>query len=442
MAPPYGHPGGGQPPHGYGGGQPPHGYGGGQPPQHGQPVFGGGQPQHGQPVFGGHAAQPQHYVQQVHQQAVRAAAPDPDRGRRILGFVLWGLGVFVGLILNIIIFIIPAIASPHAGFLMSTMMKAAVVAYIPVALYLFVPWVIDRYDPEPWWALLLVFVWGALMATGFSALINTIVGAIFGSFVGSAMSAPIFEEATKGMAILGVMVFLRREFDGVVDGIIYATFVAIGFAATENIIYYLRGGLEGAKQAGSVGAGMAQIFVLRGILTPWLHPLFTAMTGIGFGLAREHGSTWAKLVFPFLGYCVGVFLHAWWNGLPQIFGSAALVLNLVFGILFALAFFLIICFLVWRKGRIIRRFLHDEVLIGTITAEECDLICSPIGRLRALFSWRGMTGRKFIRAGARLALSKWHTARAMKGQKHTISADFIVPLRQELAQLRQEMEAG
>jgi hypothetical protein len=228
------------------------------------------------------------------------------------------------------------------------------------------------------------------------------------------------------------MIFLRREFDGVVDGIIYATFAAIGFAATENVIYYLRGGLQGQ---------MSEIFVLRGILTPWLHPLFTSMTGIGLGIAREHGATWAKIVFPILGYTVGVFLHAWWNGLPSIFGAGALIFNLIFGILFALAFFIIICLLVWRKGRTIRRFLEDEVLIGNLNHEELNLICSPVGRLRSTFSWRGMTGRKFIRAGARLALSKWHTARAMKGQKRTISADFIVPLRQELARLRQEMMA-
>ena len=34
------------------------------------------------------------------------------------------------------------------------------------------------------------------------------------------------------------------------------------------------------------------------------------------------------------------------------------------------------------------------------------------------------------------ALSKWHTARAMRGKKQTISADFIVPLRREIARLR------
>jgi len=224
---------------------------------------------------------------------------------------------------------------------------------------------------------------------------------------------------------------LKREFDGVVDGIIYGTFVAIGFAATENIIYYARFHRE-----------LSDIFFLRGVLTPWLHPLFTAMTGIGFGIAREHHSTWAKVVFPIGGYFLGVFLHAWWNGLPQIFGQGAFFLNLIVGILMALSFLVIVCILVYRKGKTIKEFLRDEVLIGTINQEEFDLITSYGGRLKARFSWRGKAGADFVKAGARLALSKWHTARAMKGSKATISIDFIVPLRQELGRLRGMMHAN
>ena len=56
--------------------------------------------------------------------------------------------------------------------------------------------------------------------------------------VGACISAPFVEEAMKGLAVFGVFYFLRREFDGVVDGVIYATFAALGFAAVENIIYY------------------------------------------------------------------------------------------------------------------------------------------------------------------------------------------------------------
>jgi hypothetical protein len=117
-------------------------------------------------------------------------------------------------------------------------------------------------------------------------------------------------------------------------------------------------------------------------------------------------------------------------------------LNLIVGLLMALMFLMIVIALVVRKGRTIKKFLQDEVLIGTISHEEFHLITSYGGRLKARLSWRGKAGADFVKAGARLALSKWHTARAMKGSKRTISADFIVPLRQELTRLRGEMMAN
>jgi hypothetical protein len=79
------------------------------------------------------------------------------------------------------------------------------------------------------------------------------------------------------------------------------------------------------------------------------------------------------------------------------------------------------------------------VLLGTITREELDLVCSPFGGLRASFSWGGSAGRRFVKTVARLGLSKWHTGRAMQGNKRTVSADWIGPLRQEIAERRTEV---
>src|SRR5262249_9797859 len=101
----------------------------------------------------------------------------------------------------------------------------------------------------------------------------------------------------------------------------------------------------------------------------------------------------------------------------------------------------IIVALVVRKGRIIRDCLKDEVLMGNLTPAELSLVCSPIGRLKATFTHGGLAGRRFVASAARLGLCKWHAARALRGQKQTVSMGFIVPLRQELFRLRQEMWA-
>lgn len=378
-------------------------------------------------------------------QAALAVAPDRDRRRRTVGLTLWVVGMVAGVVLNILFTLAEVFLASSPGAMAGAIFVGAIFAFPPLFVYIFVPTVLDRFDPEPWWCLVMAFLWGAVVATGFSGMINTVVHIVFasafgkeaGELVSAAVSAPIAEEFWKGLAVLGFFYFLRREFDGIVDGIIYAIFCALGFAAVENVSYYARAAVQGSDV-------LAGTFLLRGVFTPWLHPLFTAMTGIGFGLARESESKWMKGLAPLAGYCVGVCLHAMWNFLPTALGpsmGAIFVPWLILWLCFVVAFGGMIIALVIRKGRVIRDYLKDEVLLGYLSPDELELICSPVGRLRCTFSWRGTTGRQLIRAASRLALSKWHTARAMKGQKRTISADFIAPLRQEVTRLRSALAA-
>ena len=127
----------------------------------------------------------------------------------------------------------------------------------------------------------------------------------------------------KGIGLLIVFVALRKEFDGVVDGIVYACMIALGFATVENILYYGRG-----VAGGGVGDATA-LLVLRGIMSPFAHPLFTSMTGIGIGIAREQRRGPIVWIAPVLGYAVAVLLHATWNFVPTIaeavFGDAAVL---------------------------------------------------------------------------------------------------------------------
>jgi protease PrsW len=428
---PQGQPGYGQSQPGYGQSQP--GYG------QSQPGYGQSQPGYGPAPGQGHG----YYAPQggygPAPSAVAAPAVDPHRTRRVVGLLLWIAMMLIGIVLNIVFQLLEIFGSKNPGRMFESVLTGAVFAFIPLGIYLFVPAIIDRFDPEPWWCLAMAFLWGAVVATGFAGFINTMVHGLFGqafgpkvgAFVTTVMCAPLCEEFFKGLAVLGAFYFLRREFDGVVDGIIYATFCALGFAAVENISYYARSDVHHA---------LGTTFFIRGVLAPWGHPLYTSMTGIGFGLARESSKNWVRVFAPLVGYMFGVTLHAIWNFVPTVFGEAFFLL-LPLWFIFVLGFFVIIVALVVRKGRTIRTNLRDEVLLGNLSAEELELICSPVGRLKCTFSWRGAAGRNFIRAGARLALSKWHTARAMQGQKRTISADFIIPMRQEIARLRGELMA-
>src|SRR5690606_35923497 len=97
---------------------------------------------------------------------------------------------------------------------------------------------LDRYDPEPAWLLALAFAWGALVAVVVSFVINTVFGLAVGIAVspdvgqaaGAVMSAPIFEEGSKGLGLLILLIFFRKYFDDILDGIVFASVIALGFA--------------------------------------------------------------------------------------------------------------------------------------------------------------------------------------------------------------------
>lgn len=357
--------------------------------------------------------------------------PDPERGRRMVGCGCWTLGMGVGAVLLFLLFVIFPVASGIGPRMLGAMCVGAGLAFPGAVVYLVVPRLLDRYDPEPWYALVLALLWGGVAACGISALVNSLVGAVLGEFASLVISAPIVEEATKGILVLGYLYFLRREFDGIVDGIIYATFVAIGFAAVENVIYYARAGLEP-----NASESLRAIFFLRGGLTPWAHPLFTAMTGIGVGMARESPSPVVRFVSPVLGYMAAVTLHAIWNGVTTLpSGGVIACLMLPLWMIFVAAFLAIVAVLARRRGNIIRAHLVDEVALGHLSQEELDIVASAFGGVTAYFR-KGSAGVDFVRAVARLALSKWHSARAMKEVKHTVSMDFIIPLRRKVRELR------
>jgi len=369
---------------------------------------------------------------------------DPEATQRAVGKVLYWVGMFGGLWLLVQMFLLPPMFSRDPGLEYGSMLVGFLLAMPPLVIYLFIPWIVDRYDPEPLWALMMVLSWGAIAACGFSALVNTQIqvgvtqlsgSREFGSAVGACLSAPFIEEITKGIAVFFMFYAFRREFDGVVDGIIYGCFAALGFAAVENVIYYSRA-VKTEMITNREGI-LAGTFVVRGILAPWGHPLYTAMTGIGFGVARETHKGWLKWVAPLAGLSAAMFLHSVWNTAATI-SNTAVFLMLPLWFIFVFAFFCMVVYLVRRKGKIIRKHLEDEVLMGMLTVPELDLVTSPINWWKT-GSWGGAPARKFVEAAARLSLSKWHAGRASRSRKLTVSADFVVPLRQDLAKYRAEM---
>ena len=113
-------------------------------------------------------------------------------------------------------------------------------AFLPLPLYVALALWLDRYEPEPRRMLITAFLWGASVAVLAAGLVNGLADSAFGEAVGTVITGPIAEEVIKAFILFRFYVKRPDEFDGVIDGLIYAAMVGLGFAAVENLEYYGR----------------------------------------------------------------------------------------------------------------------------------------------------------------------------------------------------------
>ena len=167
---------------------------------------------------------------------------------------------------------------------------------------------LDRWEPEPRRLLLLAFLWGATVAVIVSVVLELLTDEVLGDGVTLTVTGPFIEEAAKGAFLLVMLTGnRRREFDGVVDGLVYAGITAVGFAFIEDIGYIAQSFGQGTD------TGVTTV-VLRLVLAPFAHPLFTSLTGLGVGLAISRPRERLRWLYPVAGYLGAVGLHALWNG--------------------------------------------------------------------------------------------------------------------------------
>jgi RsiW-degrading membrane proteinase PrsW (M82 family) len=299
-----------------------------------------------------------------------------------------------------------ALASVRVGPLAVVIGTAA--ALIPVAVVVAAFLWVDRWEPEPAKLLLLAFAWGACIATITALLINNtaetvgdlLLGNGKGSRVSALISAPLVEEAAKGSFVLAVLWRRADEFDGIIDGIVYAGFTAAGFAFTENIYYFGRAFADYGFGNGT-SAGVIAAFVLRGVLSPFTHPLFATLTGIGLGVAARTTSRAVRILAPLGGYLAAVCLHALWNGAATL-GGAQTFLNVYFLVMVPIfiAVVLLVVLQRRREQRTIVAALPKMVQARWIAASEVDLLSSLTGRRDWRRQARRQSGRRAAKAVA------------------------------------------
>lgn len=366
----------------------------------------------------------------------------PSGHRSAFKIVLSVVAVLFALLLGLIVLLLIGFETGPVG-----LMIGMLVATLPVPIYVGLALWIDRYESEPLWMLATAFFWGALIAVFIAFLFNTASSVMVavvteseatGEAFGAVISAPLVEESAKAI-ILFIFFFAKRdEFDGVVDGIVYAAMVGLGFAMTENIQYY-------GRAAFAEGPGLTAVFILRGTVAPFSHPLFTSLTGIGLGLARQSRSMFAKLILPVLGFAMAIALHAIWNGSIVIFGGAGFLIAYIVIMVPTFAIILIIiAFALRREGQIVREFLVKDVQGGIFTPDEYNRLGSIRGRMGANFNalsrggvghWRA--SRQFHQTASELAFHRSRIARGMSSSDaQEREAAYQMALRDLIQRLR------
>lgn len=291
----------------------------------------------------------------------------------------------------LVILAIVALSGAPGSVLLATLLAAVPVGPI-VACYLW----LDRYEPEPRTLLAAGLLWGCFVATAGAILLQGIGGLVAGFSDSQTLEivAPVTEEASKGLFLFLLLWWRRAELDGVLDGIVYAGMVGVGFAFTENILY-LAAAYNGTDGMGPGGTeAITTTFIVRCLISPFAHPLFTTFIGIGVGLAVNARSRSARVLWPVAGYVCAVVAHAIWNTSTSYGIGHFAVAYLV---LMAPALIAVISLAVWSRRserRMLASALTDAAARGLVPATDIGWVVDLSARRRSRAYARQLGGRR------------------------------------------------
>ncbi|MFI7133025.1 PrsW family intramembrane metalloprotease [Nonomuraea sp. NPDC050153] len=278
---------------------------------------------------------------------------------------------------------------------------ALALALAPVPLLLAAVLALDRMEPEPRSNLVFAFAWGAGVAVLVAGLINYLnlhyiidtakLSEASARNVAATFGAPVVEETMKGLVLLGLLRFRRAELDGPTDGVIYASMVGLGFAMSENVSYYL------SALSNSGFKGLAVTVVLRGVLSPLAHPLFSSMIGVAVAYAARRGGP-ERVFYILAGWAGAMILHGLWNGLASYGGFPGLVV----AYLALLAVLIVLIGVVFKDRRrivaLIQRYLPPYEPTKLVTQADIYML-STFPRRRQARQWaKAHGGKRGLRA--------------------------------------------
>lgn len=273
----------------------------------------------------------------------------------------------------------------------------AIAAFIPFLVIMQVLATVDRWERESWTTTTMIAFSGGGIAALLSAIVNTVVQAVMEAMSGDSaiaetltivVAAPIVEESFKGLGVVLILWKRRHQLNSILDGVFYAAVAGATFAFTENIMYFL----QGAHSGGIGGVGI--LLFMRGVMSPFLHPMATSMIGLaaGWTAVRMAQRSTGILLIP-LGWVAAVGIHAAWNATAVLTTSATWIGLYLF---FHLPMFVVWIFFLRSasatEAHVIARGLQTYVASGWLLPNEVQMVTTRSGRKSAQ-AWAKQYGK-------------------------------------------------
>ena len=185
----------------------------------------------------------------------------------------------------------------------------------------------DKYEPEPLTLIAKMFFLGIVAAIIAFFLENLLISLVTGVLF-AALVVPAIEELLK-FSMVALFVYRDQEFDEPMDGIVYATATALGFATLENIVYVLD--IQSLSSLFITGS-------LRAILSVPGHALFGVFWGYSLGIAKFMPDGSRKRTVIIGGLLLAIGVHGVFNLLlEQSYTGLAVLLLLLLPIVWWVA---------------------------------------------------------------------------------------------------------
>jgi RsiW-degrading membrane proteinase PrsW (M82 family) len=222
----------------------------------------------------------------------------------------------------------------------------------PVILFIWFIYSRDKYEKEPKKMLILSVLFGALTVipvffietwlagyweNKYNYPSNKMMTAAYDAFVVAAFTEELFK-----YLVFVLFIWRNKNFNEKFDGIVYASFISLGFAAIENIMYTLSGG---------IGTGLIRAFTA----VP-AHTIFGITMGYFFAWAKFRSNK--RFLYLLLAFFVPILLHGIYDFILMSQNNYLLLLFLPF-----LAFMVVIGFRQMKHLSSISRFKPETEII-------------------------------------------------------------------------------